>query len=70
MPVEAPVMRTVGRVDMIDFLLEGGPQGRAQLVEVPAVEFESGGRPETVDGSMMTIIIKHVKCWMMIDINV
>jgi len=26
---------------MIDFLLEGGPQARAQLFEVPAVESES-----------------------------
>jgi len=28
---------------MIDFLLEGRPRARAQLVEVPAVEFESAG---------------------------
>jgi len=26
---------------MVDFLLEGGPQARAQLVEVPAVAPES-----------------------------
>jgi len=54
---------------MIDFLLEGGrKRGRnSSKFLLP----ESGIRGlETVDGAMMTSIIKRVKCWMMIDINV
>jgi hypothetical protein len=57
---------------MIDFLLEGGRKRGYDFVEVPAVESGSRGLArglETVDGAMMTIIIKHVKRWMMIDIN-
>jgi hypothetical protein len=61
---------------MVNFLLEGGRKARVQLVEVPAArvrepsELALARGLETVDGSMMTSIIKHVKCWMVIDINV
>jgi len=54
---------------MIDFLLEGDRERGRNSSKVPAARVRESGL-ETVDGAMMTIIIKHVKCWMMTDINV